>query len=154
MGVTVSLNFYLQKKDIPAGMQYVLNNNRFFAPCSLPDTPEVRKVLKDVENAEYTSSTFFTSHTFNLGAVNIMYLSSGAKTVLNVLNNPDICFDIRECGANAQTSILKLKRGNVLLEGLPMEWLGEDEPIDVMLRGRHYTNVVDLLNEINWFDPD
>ena len=150
----MSLHFYLQKKDIPEGMEYVLNNSFFFLPSVLEDTPEVRDVLREVENAEYTSPTFFTSHTFNLGAVNISCLSTGTKTVLNIINHPDKCFDIRECGANAQTAILKLNRGHVLLEGLPMEWLGDDIPIDVVLLGKHYTDVTELLNEINYFDPD
>lgn len=151
----MSLHFYCQKKDIPEGMQYVLNNTLFFASSVLPDTEQTREVLQEVENAEYTSPTFFTSHTFDLGAVNIEYLSTGAKTIFNIIANPDICFDIRECGANAQTVILKLKDGNVLLEDYPVQFLDAPTvPVDVVLCNKHYTNVVELLNEINWFDPD
>ena len=43
-------------------------------------------------------------------------LSTGCKTVLNVMYNPDKIFDIRECGENALDLIYALEDGQVYCE--------------------------------------
>ena len=45
--------------------------------------------------------------------MNIDKLSTGCKTALNILYNPDKVFDIRECGDNALDVIYALPNGNV-----------------------------------------
>lgn len=45
--------------------------------------------------------------------LNIDRLSTGCKTVLNILYNPDKVFDIRECGDNALDVIYALPQGNI-----------------------------------------
>ena len=42
-------------------------------------------------------------------------LSTGCKTVLNILNFPNICFYVNECGKNALTEILKLREGKIYM---------------------------------------
>ena len=45
--------------------------------------------------------------------LNIDKLSTGCKTVLNIMYNPDKVFDICECGDNALDVIYSLPEGNV-----------------------------------------
>ena len=45
--------------------------------------------------------------------LNIDKLSTGCKTLLNIFYNPDIIFDIRECGENALDLIYALPEGNI-----------------------------------------
>lgn len=69
------------------------NNDAYFAIYSkVPDTPEVRKILFDVDNADYLSESMFHSRYPNLGNTSALHLSTGMKTLLNVLQHPDKCF--------------------------------------------------------------
>lgn len=48
---------------------------------------------------------------FDGTVLNIDKLSTGCKTVLNVLYNPEILFDLRECGENALDALYSLEQG-------------------------------------------
>ena len=48
--------------------------------------------------------------------LNIDKLSTGCKTALNIMYNPDKIFDIRECGDNALDVIYALPDGNVVCD--------------------------------------
>lgn len=50
---------------------------------------------------------------FDGSKLNIDKLSTGCKTTLNILYNPDKIFDISECGENALEIIYKLPQGYV-----------------------------------------
>ena len=58
-------------------------------------------------------SNYTISSKFDGGVLNIDKLSTGCKTVLNVLYNPDKIFDIRECGDNAIDVLYGLQTGNI-----------------------------------------
>ena len=50
---------------------------------------------------------------FNKVVLDIDRLSTGCKTVLNVMYNPDKVFCIKECGENALEALYRLSRGAV-----------------------------------------
>ena len=62
------------------------------------------------------SDKYAISSRFDGMKLNIDKLSTGCKTALNVLYNPDKVFDIRECGDNALDVIYALPCGNVYCE--------------------------------------
>ena len=43
-------------------------------------------------------------------------LSTGCKTILNILSHPDVCFNLIECGNNALQMLCKLDNGTVYWE--------------------------------------
>ena len=53
---------------------------------------------------------------FDGNKLSIDKLSTGCKTVLNVMYNPDKVFDIRECGDNALDVLYALENGKVFCE--------------------------------------
>lgn len=48
---------------------------------------------------EIPTGTFY-GRTANYGSLRKDYLSSGTKTLLNIISHPDKCFDVCECGGN------------------------------------------------------
>lgn len=53
---------------------------------------------------------------FDGSFLNIDKLSTGCKTVLNIMYNPEVIFDLRECGENALDMIYLLEHGRVYCE--------------------------------------
>lgn len=150
----MSLYFYRNRKDIPSNFMYVLNNEEFFAPAVIPDNNTARMILREVENAEYVNPTFFKSLTYNLSVVPKDFLSTGVKTFLNILCNPNMCFDIRECGSNVITHILHLTQGYVCYEDAPVQYYGKLKDCDIVYLGEHFTKMNDFLEVINGYDSE
>lgn len=70
------------------------------------------EIIKQIDHSEMINKYQIKSRFDNL-CLNIDKLSTGCKTVLNIIYNPDKCFDIRECGDNALDVIYSLSQGNV-----------------------------------------
>ena len=58
-------------------------------------------ILHHIDRARYCSSRSFYGISSDTVPVDKNQLSTGTKTLLNVLSSPALCFDLRECGDNA-----------------------------------------------------
>lgn len=63
----------------------------------------------------YNSPATFIGRDPSLGALYKQHLSTGTKTLLNVLNHPDKCFSTIECGYNALTLLMGFTEGQAVL---------------------------------------
>ena len=117
----MSLNVYFEPKDVPKDLKIVTENDMYFALCDgLVDTPEVRRILMEIDKAEYCDKTSVVCRRpgyYNGLRLRADELSTGCKTVLNVLLYSDtrnVCINPIEVGDSAWTEILLLNRGNVI----------------------------------------
>lgn len=137
------LRIYTNKSDIPADMKYVDYNDKFFNSVALEDNEVTAKILHNVDKASYHSKDTFISRDIELGALNKALLSTGCKTLLNIERNPDICFDIVECGQNAIRCLSTIKNGNVLWV-FPFILVEEDSLCDIEVNGRKFNSTLEL----------
>ncbi len=71
-----------------------------------------KDIIKKIDHSDLISEYSITSR-FDGTTLNIDKLSTGCKTVLNVMYNPDKIFDIRECGDNALDVLYALDEGKI-----------------------------------------
>ena len=137
----MSLHIYTSTDLIPNGIEYELMNDIYFNKhhLRLPDTKEVRFLLKYIEDAEYqTEMTFIGKFVPGAGILN-RFLSTSAKTALN-------------------RAIIFLRDGYaVIVDGFMMH---EDGDIDVIVNDTYrffriddYIDYVDN-GEEDWYDKD
>lgn len=138
------LTIYTKKEDIPKGMKFIDYNDIFFDSVLLSDTVETKEILKKIDNASYGSENTFIGRDASLGKLNKGLLSTGCKTMLNIANNPDICFDVVECGQNALEIIPKIKNGNILWKN-PALHLLYDYECDICVDGKNFERFSDVL---------
>lgn len=102
-----------KKKSALKGLKLILFNDIFFNmyTASMLDD-RAKDIIARIDHSEMLSPYTISSR-FDGMALNIDRLSTGCKTALNVLYNPDKVFDIRECGDNALDVIYMLPNGNV-----------------------------------------
>ena len=84
--------------------------------------------------------------------LNIDKLSTGCKTTLNIMYNPDRIFDVSECGDNALEVIYSLKEGKIYCE-YPMIAFNMEKAEAVDAAGRHVFTDYEGLREW-WNDED
>ena len=102
-----------KKKPSSKAMELVVMNDIYFnqITVSLLDD-RAKEIIRQIDHSDMLSP-FSISSRFDGMALNIDKLSTGCKTALNVLYNPDKVFDIRECGDNALDLIYSLPEGNI-----------------------------------------
>lgn len=107
------LTIYKNKKDIPSDKEYVELNDLYFNmnTSSLLDD-RAKSIIEAIDSSEQISKYKIRSR-FNGDVLNIDKLSSGCKTVLNVLYNPEKVFCLKECGENALDVLFGFKKGAV-----------------------------------------
>lgn len=64
----------------------------------IPDTEECRNIIKIIDKAEYVSERSFSGRTKEMGNLDSKCLSTGSKTLINIISHTDMCFDVCECG--------------------------------------------------------
>lgn len=107
------LTIYKDKKDIPKGMEYVELNDIFFNKNTVMKLDEkAGKIIEQIDEAKMISR-FKIASKFNGVTLDIDCLSTGCKTVLNVLYFPDKVFCLKECGDNALDLLYGLEAGAV-----------------------------------------
>ena len=107
------LTIYKNKKDIPSDKEYVELNDLYFNmnTSSLLDD-RAKSIIEAIDSSEQISKYKIRSR-FNGDVLNIDKLSSGCKTVLNVLYNPEKVFCLKECGENALDVLFGFEKGAV-----------------------------------------
>jgi hypothetical protein len=137
----MSLNVYRKLEDIPIGMKYIKSNDMFFdSETIIGDSKFEKNIISTIDGAEYVSENVFKSRFAEYGNLDKLHLSTGSKTALNIYQNPNICFDVCECGNNVLSLIIKLNNGNILWKN-PILIYDGDELCDITMEGRHYTNI-------------
>ncbi len=107
------ITIFKDKKDIPKDKEYIEFNDLFFNQNTGTRLDErARDFIKSIDDTEVLDEYSIKSK-FTAFALSTECLSTGCKTVLNVLYNPDKVFSIKECGMNAARVLYDLKEGAV-----------------------------------------
>lgn len=102
-----------KKKPSSNDRELVTLNDIFFNKSTATRLDDRAKdIIAKIDQSEMLSPYAIASR-FDGMKLNIDKLSTGCKTALNILYNPDKVFDIRECGDNALDVIYALPSGNV-----------------------------------------
>ena len=124
----------------------VFDNNEFFdSRTSILDEDISKDALSTVERGIYRSSTTFISR--DAIELDKSCLSTGTKTLLNIIQHPDICFDVSECGINALQFIPRIRNG-IIIWRFPLIPYRDKKDCDISYRGILYSNFSDFLNVI------
>ena len=106
------ITIFKDKKDIPGDMEYVELNDLFFNQNTVSFIDkQAEEIIEILDNSKLISKYKIYSR-FDEITLDIDRLSTGCKTVLNVLYYPDKVFCLKECGNNA-LEILLLRRLNI-----------------------------------------
>lgn len=143
-GFKMSLRIYTHKEEIPNGMKFVNYNDLFFNGGCLRNDTLSRKIMKEIDQAEYSSENTFIGRDKCLGSLNKEHLSTGCKTLLNIVYNPDKCFDVIECGVNALNLLPLIQNGNILWEMPVLHYIGDGD-CDIVSQDIHFTKFRDFL---------
>ncbi|MCI7792244.1 MAG: DUF4869 domain-containing protein [Lachnospiraceae bacterium] len=110
------ITIFKNKRDIPQNMEYVeLNDIYFNQNTALKLDEKAEKIIETIDGAKLISK-FKMRSKFNDIVLDVDKLSSGCKTVLNVLYNPEKVFCLKECGNNALEILFGFQAGNVYSE--------------------------------------
>lgn len=102
-----------RKNAIPENMKFINYNDIYFNKYTSEMLDDrAAEIIKKIDSSCMISKYMITSR-FNGATLNIDKLSTGCKTVLNVMYNPNIVFDICECGENALDILYSLSEGSV-----------------------------------------
>ncbi len=108
------ITVYKNKKDIPSDKEYIESNDYFFnRNTALKIDERASEIIEKVDGSKLVGKYKIESK-FNGTILDISYLSTGCKTVLNVMYYPDKVFCLKECGfENALVLLYELDDGNV-----------------------------------------
>lgn len=102
-----------KKKSTPDNMQIITINDVYFNKYTVEKLDKkAESVIARIDNSEMINKYTIKSK-FDGLLLSIDKISTGCKTVLNIIYNPDKIFDIRECGENAVDYIYSLDSGNI-----------------------------------------
>ena len=132
---------------ISSGIKYVDYNDVFFDGALLKDNKLTRQILECIDKAKYFNQNCFVGRDPQLGALNKSCLSTGCKTLLNIANNPTICFDVCGCGDNALEALSFIHDGIIYWEN-PVLFLTQDLECDIEYKGEHFSKYTHFLQEV------
>ena len=105
-----------KKGTVPKTKELVTLNDIYFNQTTVSLLDErAAGIISAIDSSEMLTRFTIRSR-FDGMTLNIDKLSTGCKTALNILFNPEKIFDIRECGDNALDVIFALPEGNVFCD--------------------------------------
>ena len=107
------ITIYKDKNDISDDMEYVELNDIFFNQKTILKLDNYAKEIIEKVDGSKLLSKYKIMSKFNEVALDIDCLSTGCKTILNVLYFPNKVFCMKECGDNAIELLYSLKNGNI-----------------------------------------
>lgn len=107
------ITIFKNKNDIPSDMDYVELNDVFFNQNTVSKLDDRANVIVEKIDASKLIGKYKIESKFNGVALDIDCLSTGCKTVLNVLYFPEKAFCLKECGDNALEVLYELDAGAV-----------------------------------------
>ncbi len=141
-----------KEKAIPKNMELIKLNDIFFNKYTAEKLDDkAADIIFKIDQSKMVDK-FSIQSRFDGAVLNIDKLSSGCKTILNILYNPDKVFDIRECGENAIDVIYGLESGNITCE-YPLISFEMKKVIAVNKKGSCEFDSYDELKEW-WSDED
>jgi hypothetical protein len=145
----MSLMVYSNLEDVKkSGKTLVRLNDLYFdTETTLSDDNITSIILKTVDKASYNSKQTFRGRDESLGALNKSMLSTGTKTLLNILEHPDVCFDVCECGNNALCLLPLIKNGNIYWK-VPVAVYDKNIDCDIQYEGSHYTDFDSFIESV------
>lgn len=141
------LRIYTDKKAIPNDMKFIDYNDLFFNGESLKSDEVSKKIMREIDQAQYSTENTFIGRDKSLGNLNKEHLSTGCKTLLNIISNQDKCFDVKECGANALSLLPLIKNGNILWETPVLHYVG-NASCDINIHEKHFTDFREFLKYV------
>lgn len=107
------ITIFKNKKDIPQNQECIELNDLFFNQNTVTLLDEkAAPIIEKIDHAKLLGKYKIRSK-FEDVSLNIDQLSTGCKTVLNVLYYPQKVFCIKECGDNALELLYNMEQGNV-----------------------------------------
>lgn len=107
------ITIFKHRKDIPNTMEYVELNDVFFNQNTASRLDErATDIIQEIDHSKMVSKYKICSR-FNDIVLDVDQLSTGCKTILNVLYFPDKVFCLKECGDNVLEVLYRLKDGYV-----------------------------------------
>jgi hypothetical protein len=107
------ITIYKDKKDIPQNKEYVELNDVFFNKHTVMVLDErANQIVEKIDGAKLDGK-FKIKCKFNGVTLDVDCLSTGCKTVLNVLYFSEKVFCLKECGDNALAVLYALENGSV-----------------------------------------
>ncbi len=107
------ITIYKDIKDIPENLEYIELNDLYFNQTTVQILDEQAQKIVDIIDGARLVGKYKMESKFNGTTLNVDCLSTGCKTVLNVLYFPDKVFCLKECGDNALEVLYSLKHGAV-----------------------------------------
>lgn len=148
----MSLTIYLTRDDIPGYINYIQGNDAFFdALNAIQDNNVNRLILKSIDYAEYNDDLTFKDRTPSKSIQPKQFLSSGTKTLLNIINfNDDYCFSLCECGNNALCMLPHLTAGFALWSDnfCAFDTNKYQDACDIVCNDKHFNSFIEFLSYI------
>ncbi len=142
------LKVYRAPDDVPNGIRIVRDNDEYFNYNTLlQDNALTRDILSTIDKAEYISELTILGRTKSLGALNKQVLSTGTKTLLNILGSSSDCFDLRECGDNVLRFLPRVTDGHVIWDMPCLAYCG-DPDCDIEYKGKRYRDFYEFLGTV------
>ena len=147
----MALFIYNSVDKVPNGIKIVKDNDAYFnAKSKLLDNDLVKLVLKRIDEAEYVTEDVFLGRNVDCGNLNKIHLSTGTKTLVNIINFSDICFDVVECGINVFDLLPEISskvNGHILWKNCIYPF-AENSSCDIVYNGKRFTKVFDFMFEV------
>lgn len=141
-----------KENAIPKNMDLIRFNDLFFNKYTAEKLDErAVNIIYAIDHSKMVDQ-FSVQSRFDGSLLNIDKLSSGCKTVLNVMYNEDKVFDIRECGENAVDAIYELRAGNITCS-YPLISFEMKKVVAIDKRGSREIDSYESLKEW-WSDED
>ncbi len=107
------ITIYKRKQDIPDDMEYIELNDLFFNQRTVMRLDDrAKEIIERIDGATLISKYKIASK-FSGVTLDVDCLSTGCKTVLNVLYFPEKVFCLKETGDNALEILYGLEHGAV-----------------------------------------
>lgn len=107
------ITIFKNKKDIPDELYYVELNDVYFNQNTVSVLDDRAGSIVEKIDASRLIGKYKIESKFNGVTLDIDCLSTGCKTVLNVLYFPEKVFCLKECGDNALEVLYSLEEGTV-----------------------------------------
>lgn len=144
------LNVYLSEEYI-RDKQLIKFNDAWFNIHNQEydlSTPENRKVISDVDNANYIRPGFVESNFCGKCVIRTEQLSTGCKTLLNIMNCKDKVFNIIECGDNVIDMIFELTEGSIFIPAFIIIIAYNDDKVNLISSNKKVVTIEELGEEV------
>ena len=135
-----------KKKSIPKNLELIKINDVFFNMYTSVRLDKKAEEIINIIDCSRMIDQYTISSRFDGTRLNVDKLSTGCKTALNILYNPDKIFDVSECGENALEVIYSLDSGRIYCD-FPMIAFTMQEVEAIDSSGSHVIKDYESLRE-------